>query len=272
MTSWLKFLVVLNCFVLGAANEAIAVNRYNAVAGDSSVWVFIMAGQSNMAGRAKVGKEDENNNPRIITMDSNNNWVVAKEPLHFYEPSLSGLDCGISFAREMLKNVPEFVTIALVPCAVGGSSIYQWLNDEEHKGVKLLSNFESKIKIAQQKGVIKGILWHQGERNANPVDSKNYELALAKLVLKFRSVTGNAQLPIVFGEIGRYAENPDKQSYIEAVNKSMQEVAKKNSNLYVVSSEGLEHRGDNLHFNAVAQRRLGILYAEKIMYALSIKK
>ena len=63
-----------------------------------NVWIFIMAGQSNMAGRGFVEPGDTLPDPRIITLDKSNNWVYAKEPLHYYTPELSGLDCGMSFA------------------------------------------------------------------------------------------------------------------------------------------------------------------------------
>ena len=135
-----------------------------------NIWIFMMAGQSNMAGRGAIEPQDTVTNNRIITIDSDNNWVIARQPLHFYEPGLKGLDCGMSFALELLNHIPDSITIALVPCAVGGSSVFQWLNDEQHRGENLLSNFREKVQLAQNKGVIKGVLWHQGESNANAAD------------------------------------------------------------------------------------------------------
>jgi len=55
-------------------------------------WVFILAGQSNMAGRGVVEAEDTITHPRIKTIDKNGNIILAKEPLHFYEPTMAGLD------------------------------------------------------------------------------------------------------------------------------------------------------------------------------------
>ena len=46
-------------------------------------WVFILAGQSNMAGRGAVEAEDTITHPRINTNDKNGNIILAKEPLHF---------------------------------------------------------------------------------------------------------------------------------------------------------------------------------------------
>lgn len=224
-----------------------------------NIWVFLMAGQSNMAGRGTIEAQDLITNDRILTINQYNSWIIAKEPLHFYESG--GLDCGMSFAREMLKHVPDSITIAMIPCAVGGSSVFKWLNDEEHRGVKLLSNFEQKVELSKSKGVIKGILWHQGESNAKTNDIPNYKNALLELFNKFRTSIENNDLPIILGEIGRFAEPEEKAGYFEQINQIIRAVAAENNNLYHVSSEGLEHKGDHLHFNSEAQRELGRRYA-----------
>ena len=205
-------------------------------------------------------------NKRIITINSDNSWIIAKEPLHFYESG--GLDCGMSFAQEMLKHVPDSITIAMVPCAVGGSSVFQWLNNDEHRGVKLLSNFREKVQLGKQKGIIKGILWHQGERNANETDLPLYKDALLQSFSKFRESVVNDELPIVLGEIGRFAEPEEKAGYFEEINQIIRTVADENENLYSVSSEGLGDRGDHLHFNSQGQRELGKRYAYIMMEIL----
>ncbi|MDX9881189.1 MAG: sialate O-acetylesterase [Prolixibacteraceae bacterium] len=234
---------------------------------NETVWVFLMAGQSNMAGRGAIEAPDLVTNDRILSINSENEWIIAKEPLHFYELS-DALDCGMSFAQEMLKHVPDSVTIAMVPCAVGGSSVFQWLNDEKHRNVKLFTNFTEKVQLSKKKGVIKGILWHQGERNANDTDLPDYENALLQLFSKFRASVGNNELPIILGEIGRFAEPDEKALCFEKINQIIRTVASRNDNLGFVSSEGLDHRGDHLHFNSEGQRELGRRYAMKYMEIL----
>ena len=59
------------------------------------VWVFILADQSNMAGRGFVEPEDTVPNNRILSINSNNELIVAKEPIHFYTPDYKGLGCGL---------------------------------------------------------------------------------------------------------------------------------------------------------------------------------
>src|SRR6266496_4838127 len=71
-----------------------------------NVWVFIMAGQSNMAGRGMVEAKDTVPNKRILSTNKNGQLIIAKEPLHWYEPALTGLDCGYSFGKTMIKDIP----------------------------------------------------------------------------------------------------------------------------------------------------------------------
>src|SRR6478736_7815188 len=76
-----------------------------------NVWVFILAGQSNMAGRGLVEPQDTIPSSRILTINKQGEIIFAKEPLHFYEPTLTGLDCGLSFGKTLLSHVPDNVSI-----------------------------------------------------------------------------------------------------------------------------------------------------------------
>jgi len=156
-----------------------------------NLWVFIMAG------RGKIEVQDMFTNKRILTINENNNWIIACEPLHFYEQNRAGLDCGMSFARRLLKDIPDSVNIAMIPCAVGGSSVFEWLGDSLHGNVRLLCNFRWKVDLAREKGVIKGILWHQGERNANAADIPLYKDAMKELLFIFREIAEDDHLPVI---------------------------------------------------------------------------
>ncbi len=103
-------------------------------------YIFILAGQSNMAGRGIVEPQDTISSQYVLSLNSSNEWIYAKEPLHYYEPERAGLDCGLSFGKSLSVLYRKNITIGLIPCAVGGSSIEQWLGDSTHRGVKLYSN------------------------------------------------------------------------------------------------------------------------------------
>ena len=224
-----------------------------------NVWVFILAGQSNMAGRGGVEPQDTVPNKRILAINKSGQLIIAKEPLHFYEPNLTGLDCGYSFGRTMIKNLPDNISILIIPTAVGGSSISQWLGDSLYRNVKLYSNFIEKIGIAKQYGIIKGILWHQGESDANEKSIPLYPERLSKLFTKFRSAIGNDNLPILLGELGSFSKN--KEGF-KLINKVLHTYSAQDANTAVISTSDLKDKGDSLHFNAKGQRMMGQRFAE----------
>ena len=66
------------------------------------VWLFVLAGQSNMAGRGLVEPSDTIPHPRIFTVTPDKRWALAKEPLQLYQPALTGLGPGLAFARALM--------------------------------------------------------------------------------------------------------------------------------------------------------------------------
>jgi hypothetical protein len=225
----------------------------------NNLWVFILAGQSNMAGRGFVEPGDTIPNNRILAINKNNEIVVAKEPLHFYEPTLTGLDCGVSFASMLLNDIPDSVSILLVPTAVGGSSIQQWLGDSVWREVKLLSNFSEKVKAATDIGIVKGILWHQGESNANTIaDIERYPNQMKDLAEVFRKISKSPDLPILVGEIGSFSRQPQLH---DQFNSNLLQFVNNDKHSSLVKTGDLSHKGDFLHFDAGAQRTLGERFA-----------
>jgi Carbohydrate esterase, sialic acid-specific acetylesterase len=264
-----QFLILLSVSLLVSCNKKVVVQRTTYFPKQSermmetvskeNVWVFILAGQSNMAGRGIVEPQDTVPNKRILSINKNGQLIMAKEPLHFYEPNLAGLDCGYSFGKTMIKNIPNSVSVLIIPTAVGGSSISQWLGDSLFRNVKLLSNFLSKVEIGKQHGTIKGILWHQGESDANEKNIPHYSERLSVLFTKFRSAIGNNNLPILLGELGSFSKNKEGFGLI---NKTIHNYSAQDAHTAVISTGDLKHKGDSLHFNSKAQRTMGKRFAE----------
>lgn len=225
-----------------------------------NVWAFLMAGQSNMAGRGDVEPSDTIPNPRILTINQNDEVVVAKEPLHYYEPTRTGLDCGLSFARTLLKSVPDSVSILLVPAAVGGSSIQHWMKDSVWRDVHLLLNSKHKASLASKVAVFKGILWHQGEANSNtPLDIERHAGRLGTVAILLRDLTYDKNLPFLVGELGTFSDN--KKGFKE-LNQQLRSFVKTDKNSAIIITDDLPHKGDNLHFNSEAQRKMGERFAQ----------
>ncbi|QOD59744.1 sialate O-acetylesterase [Polaribacter haliotis] len=228
-----------------------------------NIWVYIMAGQSNMAGRGFVEPKDTISNTRILTINSKNEIIYAKEPLHFYEPSGTGLDLGMSFAKEIITRIPDSISILMIPTAVGGSSIEQWIENKKHRNIKLLDNFKNKVEVAKTYGIIKGVLWHQGESDTNnQILIDNYGKNLYSLFAKFRQFAGNEELPIIVGELGSYSTN--KENW-RKLNEKIINYVKTDPNVKVVKTSDLTDKGDKLHFDSKSIRILGKRYAKQII-------
>ena len=87
--------------------------------------LFLLVGQSNMAGRGKVEQQDREPHPRVLMLTKDQQWVPAVAPLHFDKPSVVGLGIGRSFAMQVAETDAD-ITVGLIPCAAGGSPIASW--------------------------------------------------------------------------------------------------------------------------------------------------
>ena len=117
-------------------------------------------------------------------------------------------------------------------------------------------------RLAQQKGVIKGILLHQGESNNNDADwpkkvAKIYGDLLTDLKL-------TSAVPLLAGE----TVNADQQGATASMNAIISELPKAVPTAHVISSQGCECRRDHLHFMPAGYRELGRRYAEKMLTLL----
>ncbi len=230
--------------------------------------VFILAGQSNMAGRGLVEATDTISSPRILTINQQGQLILAKEPLHFYEPTRTGLDCGLSFGKEMLKYIPSQFKIVIIPVAIGGTKVSQWINDSTHRSVQLLTNYTEKIGLAKQYGTLAGILWHQGESDANEQNIPTYKTNLIRLFSLFRNIAERPELPIIMGELGYFEPNLINK---QKINDQLKELAEQNNWISLVSTKGLKCMADNEHFDANSIRILGKRYA-KAFHQMQQKK
>ena len=227
------------------------------------VWVYLMAGQSNMEGNGQIMPQDTIAHPRLITINTKGEWVKLKEPINLNFPWYKKLDCGHSFGMEMLEKVPEDVTIAVISTAVGGSSVNHWLDDTEFRTMHLWSNITKMIGEAKKVGTIKGMIWHQGETDAKPERLKTYTDKLNTLFTKIRKECNNKNMPIVIGELGDFGM--DRPVWKE-FNTILEKYSSENSNIEMIKTSDLDDMGDKVHFNNISLRKMGKRYAEKMTF------
>ncbi|MFC1557824.1 sialate O-acetylesterase [candidate division KSB1 bacterium] len=224
--------------------------------------LFLLAGQSNMAGRGMIEEEDKVPHKRVLTLDKYGKWVHAVDPIHFDKPKIAGAGLGKTFGKILAENNPE-ITVGLIPCAVGGSPISVWEPRQYYEPTKSYPYDDAlrRIQTAMKYGVIKGILWHQGESDSKPGNAEVYGEKLYMLIQRFRKELNAPELPFIAGQLGHSSEksaNPSK----DIINRFFEDLPQNVKYTGFVSSEGFMFNKDNVHFDSKSLREFGRRYAE----------
>ena len=245
---------------------------------DKNFYIYLCFGQSNMEGGGKIEEQDRLADKRFQVLADfdvpsrdwkKGQWYDAVPPLTRRTRGISLVD---SFGKTMIANLPKNIRIGVIKVGVSGTKIELWDKDgfREYLAtadvwkVKLANEYDGNpyaylvelAKIAQQTGVIKGILLHQGESNAEDKDwpkkvKKVYANLMNDLQLKPKSV------PLLAGEVVNADQGGEKAS----ANEIMKKLPETLPNSYVISSAGLPCNPDHLHFTAEGYRQLGKRYA-----------
>lgn len=227
---------------------------------DKNFHLYILMGQSNMAGRGPLTeslKQLQNN--RVYVLDKNNEWKIAKHPLHFDKPTMAAAGPGLSFGIKMAEQDTS-IRIGLIPCAVGGTSINKWAPGvlDNVTQTHPYDDAVLRIKEAMKYGVIKGMIWHQGEADSKS-KCEEYSGKFKELTDRVRKLTKNKKLPIVAGELGHF-----KEQYI-LMNKCLSRLPLTVKKMDVVTAENLKDKGDLTHFDGASANEYGKRYADAML-------
>jgi hypothetical protein len=239
--------------------------------------IFLLIGQSNMEGGPKPEPVDLEENPRIHVLAYQtsprlkreyNQWYIASPPLH---SSSLGVGIGDYFAKTLIRGLPEKYSIGLVPCGIAGVDI-----DFFRKNIVSSRRKEFRIppdnhwdgayewvieraRLAQESGVIAGILFHQGESDAGQTI---WLKKVDEMVADLRNDLDTGDIPFLVGEL-----------YYDGVcvghNRIIRQAPGRVYNSYVISAEGL-NGVDWFHFDLESQREFGRRYAEVMLEALDL--
>ena len=266
-------MVLMSFVMFGSAQAAV----------DSNFYIFLCFGQSNMEGAARPEAEDlKSPGPRFLLMPAVDDaqrgrtmgkWCEAAAPL--CRPN-TGLTPADWFGRTLIETLPDNIRVGIIHVAIGGIRIEGFMPDQITEYVKTAPGWMKGMleaygnnpyerlvtlaKRAQQDGVIKGVLMHQGESNtgdpewAQKVQSV-YDHLLGDLQLKPEEV------PLLAGEVVQ----ANGEGQCVAMNKQIDELPKTLHTAHVVSSTGCSNGPDKLHFDAAGYRELGRRYGEKML-------
>lgn len=219
--------------------------------------IYLLIGQSNMAGRAPIETQDKDSiqNVFLFTGNQDKYWEKAANPLNKYSTvrksiSMQKLGPGYGFAKEMIRLQPT-KKIGLVVNARGGTSIEEWI-----PGGVLYNEAVKQTKIALKSGVLKGVIWHQGEANSKGYNS--YMPQIEALINSLRKDLNMDDLPFVAGQLS--ADKPQRANF----NKMILELPTVVKHTGVITTENTSTI-DRTHFNSASQRLLGKRYAEEML-------
>ena len=240
------------------------------VAGEEGEYdVYLLIGQSNMAGRGELLEEDYAEIPNVYLLDSEGTPVAAKNPMNIYSSirkagdSLQQMGPGASFASTVVEQTGR--KLLLVVNARGGSAIAEWAKGATATSPSFYDEAVRRTQQAMEYGALKGILWHQGCS-----DQKNttYMTQLTALAKDLRNDFG-ADVPFIVGQLG------DWRSSSANFNTNIQNV-----NDYLIYSDWVSSQGcvpiiteesngqpdlTDPHFNRASQITMGKRYAQKIL-------
>ena len=217
--------------------------------------IFLLMGQSNMAGRGLLEDVEPIRDERIRAFQDGR-WTMAEEPLHRDRPT-AGIGLAMSFARSVLEASPDR-EIGLVPRAVGSTPLERWM-----PGADLYEGAMAAAREAARDGAIKAVLWHQGEHDSkSEADASSYVRRFSAMAATLREQLDAPSLPVIVGELGGYlSKRPDFPHY-PIVNAELRKVPDAVSHSAFVNAEGLTDKGDSLHYDARSLRVFGERYAD----------
>lgn len=256
---------------------------------DPNFHIYLCLGQSNMEGNARFEPQDTVQvDPRFQVLQAvncpdlkreMNQWYTAVPPLTRCNTGLTPVDY---FGRTLVAELPKKVRVGVIIVAVGGCKIELFDKDnypsytatapEWMKG--MLQQYDgnpygrllSLAKEAQKKGVIKGILLHQGESNTGDSLWVNKVKGVYDNLLKDLNLKAN-DVPLLAGEV----VNADQGGICASMNNIIAKLPQTISGAHVISSKGCTVAADKLHFNAAGYRELGKRYAAQMLSLLKRK-
>lgn len=206
------------------------------------------------------------NSPQGRTADK---WYTASPALHICN---EGVSPGDWFAKTLLDSIRTDIKIGLIPCALSGQGLQVFVKGGSNFNIPnwahpTLANSSpytwmlNRCKKAQETGVIKGILLHQGESGSG---SKPWGDVAKQIIddLK-KDLNLPSTTPVVVGELRQ-----DAKACCAGGNKAINDFAKSYTKCGLASSLNLgvqTDADDPYHFNPEGMRELGKRYARAFL-------
>ena len=258
---------------------------------DPNFHIYLAFGQSNMEGQGNIEQQDKSVDERFQVLWAADNgscsgktkgkWSTAVPPLaHCQGAKLGPTDY---FGRTMVEKTDPQIKVGVIVVAVAGCSIklfdkdnyksyvssqqgQSWMIQRINEyGGNPYGRLIEMAKKAQEVGVIKGIIFHQGETDAGDGQWPSNVKKVYSNIIKDLGLGDD--IPFLAGEVLRTGVS-------SGANNNIAKLPQQSKNFYVVSSEGFNQAlgdGQNVHFTPQEYRDFGKRYAEKMIEVLGDK-
>jgi hypothetical protein len=168
--------------------------------------LWVIAGQSNSAGYGR-GPVYDPPEMGVHLFRNSEQWALATHPMNESTDTRHAVNREaanpahspyLHFAR-LLKQQLGY-PIGLVQTALGGSALAPW-NPMESISAVLFNNMLHCVECAG--GQVKGVLWYQGETDANEQDSPTYADRFINAVGAWREALHNPTMPVLTVQLNR---------------------------------------------------------------------
>jgi len=164
-----------------------------------------------------------------------------------------GAGLGVAFGKELYKKTS--VPVGLIFCANGGTSMDQW--DPAMKRYGGESLYGSMIRrINAVGGKVKGVVWYQGESDAESDHLASYLGKTKKFIQILRDDLNTPHLPFLYVQIGRVFDRKRDYKIWNGIQHRQLELESLVDNVAMASAIDAT-MSDHIHLDAVSQRALG---------------
>ncbi len=250
---------------------------------DPNFHIYLAFGQDNMEGQGTINKQDRSEDSRYKMLCTSDFVPYQRKVGEWYNalPPLSNMygKLGVAdyFGRELVEKLDARIKVGIVNVSAIDASIYHFRSNVPEAVMQYSTSDNLRLRLdncyggnlydrliemgkkAQEDGVIKGIIMHQGETDAGDGQWPNRVKDVYNNIINDLNLGDD--IPLLAGETNRY-------SPAKGANNNIAKLPRMSRNFFVVSSEGLDSQSYGNAFSPEDYRSFGKRYAETMMTIL----
>lgn len=230
---------------------------------ENTVKIFLLGGQSNMAGQlkeywAKLNSPYKDPFPAVPRWHNKARKWIPLAPTHRFGPE-------VAFGHSIIQAMPN-QQIRLIKYAINGTALYNdWKPDEgpQYNGfMQAAQSALANLEAQQIPYEIAGMLWLQGESDAKEQMGAAYEANLTAFILKMRSEFKTPDMPFIIARVRNFY---GKGEQAHMVRSAQEKLAQKLPMVAYFDTDDLNPLVNGGHYNMESTIEIGKRFAAAYM-------